>query len=122
MKRSIWLIATVAALFVLQAPLCAFACLDNVDTEPPAAAGHACHEESPDPSPAGAPEDCRCAITADALVFPQSVSSTTWVQAFMFPSVGCELATFHSAWEASVAYEIDLPPPDILLLKSTLII
>ena len=111
-----------AALFVLQAPLCALACLDTADAKPPAAAGHACHEESPDPSPADAPEDCGCAITADALVFQPSVSTTTWVQAFMFPSVGCELATFHSDWGTSVAYEIDLPPPDILLLKSTLII
>lgn len=124
-KRSIWLIATVAAVFVLQAPLCALACLDNADAEPPAAAGHACHEESSDPSPAGVPgshEDCGCEIAADAVVFQPSGFTTTLVQVFILPSIRCELATFHSAWEISVTYEIDLPPPDILLLKSTLII
>ena len=126
MKRRIWLIATVAALFGLQVPICALACLTSPTVESVAADNSElppCHRHSPDSSPADAPDSdtgC-CDFAFDAIVFDagsvlnsafhgESPRTLAWR---LTPSIGLTHAISTSA---------DLPPPDILLLTSTLII
>jgi hypothetical protein len=138
-RRSSGFIATLAVLFVLQAPLCALACLDGVnesdiafddpispaDPKPTSNAGHACHDESPASTPPGAPgshDDCGCEIGANALVSPSSDSTSMSLQIFVHASTRWVPTASSGSWEAAVARGLDLPPPDILLLKSTLII
>lgn len=127
MKRHIWLIATVAALFVLQAPFCAFACFESADTEPSTVAERSCHEERADSSPAGesnSHEDCGCDFDTQALVSqPIDSNTTTPVGIFVPPALRLELTSSSSRGQKPlVAQNADLPPPDILLLKSTLLI
>jgi hypothetical protein len=65
-RRSIWRIATVVALFALQLPLCALACLESQAAAQTAThqSEHPCHEEtpnSPPPEEAPSPHDgCDC--------------------------------------------------------------
>ena len=138
-KRSSGFIATLAVLFVLQAPLCAFACLDGVneidiafddpisqaDPKPTSNAGRACHDEGPASTPPGAPgshDDCGCEMGADALVSPSSDSTTLSLQIFVHASTRWDPTPSSGSWDAADARDLDLPPPDIPLLKSTLII
>jgi hypothetical protein len=126
--RRIWLIATVTALFGLQAPLCALACLESpVDSAPVASQHeeHPCHDESSDSSEPGAPahEGCGCEIAYDALI-PGQTDATSSISSFVFvvestPSEPLAAEPYLAHW---VPTATDLPPPDILLLKSTLII
>ncbi len=144
-KRSNWLITTVTALFVLHAPLCTLACLDganaidktdaaytadteqvsHADTKPSSTAGQSCHDEGPASSPPGVPgsqDDCGCENAANALVLQSSDSTTTSLQLFVPAAMRWERTASSASWDAAVAVDLDLPPPDILLLKSTLII
>ena len=125
-RRYIWLIATVAALFVLQAPLCALACSESAEANPSTLAEKSCHEEGSDSSPAGqsnSHEDCECNFAAGGLVSqPIASISPTSVEIGISPSPLPELTYSNPGQELLVAQNTDLPPPDILLLKSTLII
>ena len=125
MKRRIWLIATLAALFGLGAPFCALACLQSPAADSVVAGGamHPCHENDPDPSPPEAPgsdSDC-CEFAYDAIFFDAGTPS----------SITTPFATHRTAsWQPvssvllaqAVSVATSLPPPDILLLKSTLLI
>jgi hypothetical protein len=127
MKRHIWLIATVTALFVLQVPLCAFACFERAEAEPSAIAHSSCHEESSDSSPAGgsnSQEDCGCDFTTQALVSQPADSNTTAMSVEVVASRLLRIEQTDSSTNQAqqVEQNADLPPPDILLLKSTLII
>lgn len=126
MKRHLRLTAIVTALYVLQSPVCALACLQAVDAsaiQTAGTAGHGCHEEAP-PAPSEAPsanEDC--CDSPDEVVTSQSGS----LLAPTFHAVVSGTSSYapivaHDPRELSKLREIDLPPPDILLLKSTLII
>jgi hypothetical protein len=127
--KRVWLIATVTALFGLQAPLCALACLEgSVDSAPVASQQEErpCHEESSDSSEPGAPahEGCGCEIAYDALIRGQT-DATSNVSGFVVlvvkstPSEPLATELYRARW---VPTATDLPPPDILLLKSTRII
>jgi hypothetical protein len=141
-KRRNWLIAILAALFVLQAPLCVLACLTNAtQDESTAEALHAspppCHEQAPHTqaphtqAPTSAPDkpadthnDCGCedsftAVLASAdKTFTNVQTSQVIATKALEDPVG---AALRSTIDVRLS-EADLPPPDILLLKSTLLI
>ena len=146
-KRRNWLIAIFAALFVLQAPLCVLACLTNAtQDESTAEALHAspppCHEQAPHTqtphtqaphtqAPTSAPDkpadthnDCGCEDSFTAVLassdktFPNVQTSQVIATKALEDPVG---AVFRSTIDFRLS-EADLPPPDILLLKSTLLI
>jgi hypothetical protein len=126
MKRRIWLIATVAALFGLQVPLCALACLTSPSSESVAADNSGlppCHKHSPDSTPAEAPNsDTNCCNFA----FDAIVVDAGSILNIAFHAEFSRTQAWQLAPSTSLAYAVstsaDLPPPDILLLKSTLII
>ena len=121
-----WLVATMAALFLLQAPFCALACFGGSEADPSAVAENSCHEESSDSSPAGessSHEDCGCSFASEALVSqPIDANATTSYEIFVSPLRQSELTYSRTVQQLLVAQNADLPPPDILLLKSTFII
>ena len=136
-KRRNWLIAILAALFVLQAPLCVLACLTNAtQDESTAEALHAspppCHEQAPHTQtptpapnkPADTHNDCGCedsftAVLASAdKTFTNVQTSQVIATKALEDPVG---AVLRSTIDVRLS-EADLPPPDILLLKSTLLI
>jgi hypothetical protein len=129
MTRRVLLIATTAILFGLQAPLCALACIDSSADASPAsvadASEHPCHEESSDSPQPGAPshEDCGCELAYEA-VLPgaQDTGSTTPTWALAPPSMHSRVADIPRYVPLLVTKLTDLPPPDFLLLKSTLLI
>jgi hypothetical protein len=120
----------VTALFVLQAPLCALACFSPADgsrrAESSPRTAHSCHEGPSESSPAGesgSHEECGCQLELEALVSHAVDWDAASVADFVFsrrPVV--ELAASNRSRCLTVARRIDLPPPDILLIKSTLII
>jgi hypothetical protein len=126
-KRRTWLIATVTALFVLQVPLCALACFELAGTGPTAISEHPCHEGNPDSSPASesnSHDNCGCKLAPEAPVSQISESNTTTAPVGIFVSAKqlTELTNSARRHTPRVKQGADLPPPDILLLKSTLII
>lgn len=127
MKRRTWLIATMTALFALQVPLCALACFDMAETGPTATSERPCHEGNPDSSPASesnSHDDCGCKLAPEALVSQLSESNTTTASIGIFLSAKqlTELTNSARGHTPRVKQDTNLPPPDILLLKSTLII
>ncbi len=121
------LLATLAAFAVFQAPLCALACLDGSGSSaaestearevPP------CHE-APEPAEPAESHDDSCCSDAFAAALKQSEKSAAGV-ALATPPREHPLPPAPRAVERQVAVvplETDLPPPDILLLKSTLLI
>jgi hypothetical protein len=131
-KRPIWLIATGLALFGLQVPLCALACMQGSDAESVTAQQaelpcHAqnSHEQSRDASPSKAPcseEDCGCDFAYEALL-PIADGFSSHGSLVLVP-LGTPGQVFDSSVRraSAVPTSSDLPPPDILLLKSTLLI
>ena len=124
MKRHTWLIATVVALFGLQAPICALACLQGPTADlTEASSTPPCHERGPESPPSQAPDADRncCAFASGATVFDASVPVVIAPLA-----VTPRIALWRPASQAAVVHvdtmRASLPPPDILLLKSTLII
>ena len=130
-KRRNWLIATLAALFVLQTPLCALACLPNAAADEASAEAHhgsSCHEEAPSPRPSSEPRDahgdCGCgdSYTAVLASADQTFSNVQTSPVIATKELEVPLnAIFSRTIEVRLS-EADLPPPDILLLKSTLLI
>ena len=128
LRRSIWRIATVAALFALQGPWCDLACLagsgvslaTDHDSEP------SCHQEAPASPPAQAPaphEGCGCELAGPEVPLP--ASSTAWGSLSLAVMTTGGLASptpLPRVRVSSVPVAGDLPPPDILLLKSSLLI
>lgn len=141
-KRRFWLILTMAILFGIEAPLCAFACVEagapqlaTHDSEPVSEAtphldpthqrSAPCHGSKPDSAPADVPEshqDCGCDFTVEGLLSDSSSTATISVIGWTSPDglIDFIAADNREAWKAS--FESDIPPPDLLLLKSTLLI
>jgi hypothetical protein len=135
-KRPIWLIATVLVLFGLQVPLCALACSQGSDAasiaadqaEPPChkqSHKQSTHEQSGDSSPAEAPRsegECGCEIAYEAPL--PSADSVSNYGSVAFLLLGTPGQPPHSSVGRArgVPTSTDLPPPDILLLKSTFLI
>ena len=136
-KRRNWLIATLTAFFVLQAPLCAFACLLAGDSQATAEEHSevSCHDPAPAPSsdsssspappePIVPHDQCSCGDTLSAAV--PGVAETLW-NSLASAAIPSGTATDAIEVDASRIRPItpgrtDLPPPDILLLKSSFLI
>ncbi len=129
MKRRVWITASLAALFGLQGSLCALACLESASPElasqQPAAA-MPCHGTPADPIPTPALPDseagCSCdasvvALNEEAGAIPTNVWAGDLLQAAP-PVVALRAVSTSLQPEAAE----QLPAPDILLLKSTLLI
>ena len=127
LRPRIWLMATVAAIFALQAPLCALACLDSSVAAGAAAqeAEHPCHEQSRGSTPADTPtshEGSGCDLGCEALLVGSDTPSNLPTLAVVTPTASAEAFYSGLISAPAVPKEADLPPPDILLLKSTLLI
>ena len=136
-KRRNWLIATLAALFLLQAPLCVLACLTNAAADDSTAeALHAsqpsCHEQAPHTQtptpapdkPADSHNDCACEDSFTAVLASADKTFANVQTSQVIATKALEEpfgAVFLSTIDIRLS-EADLPPPDILLLKSTLLI
>jgi hypothetical protein len=122
------LIAAVVALFGLQAPLCALACLELPAASPIAAHGAEppCHEQSSEPSRSDAPAhaDCGCERAQDALLTGGGFEASSGAAPFgPVASRAClRLPDAARLVALPVPKATDLPPPDILLLESKLLI
>jgi hypothetical protein len=126
-KRSIWLIATVVTLFGLQVPLCVLACMQGSDAESIAAhpAEPPCHEQSSDSSPSEAPstqQECGCEYAYEALLPSVDSIANHGSSLFLLQGTPGQPLDSRVRWACGGPTSTDLPPPDILLLKSTLLI
>jgi len=127
MKRHNWLIAMVTALFVLQAPLCALACSESA-ADP--TVDVSCHEEGTRSSPAGESNshaDCGCDVSAkgsdNVLISEQIESQTIAPVGFNVVSATRSSAIISNRrHDQRLAVLADLPPPNILLRKSVLLL
>jgi hypothetical protein len=125
-KRHVRLITLVTALFVTQVPFCALACFQPSEVSSSAVQESSCHEKSSNSSPAGesnSHDDCGCDFAIQALL-SQPIDSNTTTPVDFLVSGRQQLAPTDSSSSRApqVKQDTDLPPPDILLLKSTLII
>lgn len=130
-KRRNGLIATLAALFVLQVPLCALACLPNAASAEPTTEAHhdsaPCHEQAGASAPAepvDAHDDCGCGDSYTAVLgnVDQTFSNVQSSPVIQTKALDEPLDVVFSRTLRVRLSEADLPPPDILLLKSTLLI
>ena len=136
MKRRAWHMATATAtaFFMLYAPLCALACLtsadsvDSVNVSSATQSNPPCHAPAPSSSPAepaGTPETCDCEEPGGAALLSntQNTFSNAASVAVVGPHAPPSILAPPSARVSRGHPEAtDLPPPDILLLKSTLLI
>ena len=131
MKRRAWLILSLAAYFGLSTPLCTYVCLIEASgshSASPAQGSHGSHHFDDEPS--DAPHDDRpldhewdCDEFDQGLLAKGETPRPTPSFAWTVPAVSPHRAfpqvarlSFEKPEQAS------LPPPDILLLKSTLLI
>ena len=124
MRRRIWLIAIVTAFFVLHAPLCVLACVEGPSPEA-TATEHSCHDENSDSSPSEQPnshQSCGCEPVPEALASQTSNAEIGSLHLHVSPIHIGELNVARVRCEASIVQNTDLPPPDILHLKSPLIL
>ncbi|MFP6654277.1 MAG: hypothetical protein VCB25_01535 [Myxococcota bacterium] len=132
MKRRFWLSLTVTVLFGIGAPLCALACVDvTAGSEVVAQADRnsgspaPCHGSSSSQSPAEAPEshqDCGCDFSIDGLL-PDAASAAAFsVVGWTHSQPVAEIVVASKRAAMNRHFEPDMPVPDILLRKSTLLI
>jgi hypothetical protein len=124
-------VALTISVFMLQGPLCAFACISSgADPEAPAIAAEAappCHESAPSPSssePIDSNENCGCEESGSAfLAKAEDTASSLERVEFLSRAIVFEASVAGANSAASPRPgHLDLPPPDILLLKATLLI
>jgi len=127
-ERLAWLSPTLVALLGFLQPVCALACVaGDAPAATPVAeqAAHPCHESEPAPASDPAPashETCGC-DAAQKLVRPTlDASAGTTTAALAAPFVVSVAGPPAPMEVARIALQTDLPPPDLLLRKSTLLI
>ena len=121
MGRQAWLTVSALALFGLSGPLCALACLADTQVLAPAAQSSEmpCHEQGP-PEPGDSERDCDCvSASAPALL---AFEAPVRMGCLVVPLPSLRAAARTHAPEPSVPRAERIPPPDILLLKSTLLV
>lgn len=145
MKRSFWLIWTVTILFGIEAPLCAMACvgadglqivsvefpsdlanpgMDSTSRESPAPKPP-CHESGSDSSRPPTPDshqDCGCDFAVEVLLSDSPAEVSTSLVGWLASDVSAEFKLARGGVASMATFASHLPPPDILLLKSTLLI
>ena len=139
MKRWVWITASLAALFGLQGSLCAVACLAGPPSEAlshPPVAEMPCHgvagSQAPGPAPdpasdpaksgPGPDPSCGCEASIAALTEDGAAIATNLTAGIPSPRVSPVRVSQQLASEVHPNTAERLPPPDILLLNSTLIV
>lgn len=124
--RQTSLIAALTAFFVLHAPLCALACLPSLEAAPASAMAHMpdgdapCHGAPETPEPTGSHDDCACDEAGSAVFLNAEKPLSIDVVVAPLSNVSSIARHDHPRLSSGDApLETDLPPPDILLLKST---
>ena len=135
MTRRAWLSFSVVVLFGAQAPLCASACLEQAAIGDSTLAGELptperspCHESPPAPSGRGAPvsgeHECNCDRLQ--LVVPKAggpgAVPPTQAPAASGAGVSVRAPVFLPRGQSLPDHLRGLPPPDILQLKSSLLL
>ena len=134
MKRHALLTIAFAALFGVRAPLCALACLDAAPDAPialvaaPDAAQPPCHGEPP--APAGTPDPAEHACDCDRAQLVVSKGDAKQAnanepEASPTPTLAMASPRLPSAGSPApgiLRQAVRRPPPDILLLNSTLLL
>ncbi len=129
MKRNGWQIVVMMALFAIHTPICGLACFEGSSVGATSITEHACHEKTSDTSShersdSSTPEDgCGCQLTLHGFV-PQSTDTNASSSIDHASDTGNRIDRVRPerGTGLQVAVVSDLPPPDVLLLKSTLII
>ncbi len=130
MRRHAWLIVAFAALFGLRAPLCAYACLESGPPQELATAAEPehspCHGGSTDTPTAPESSDHECDCDRIQLIVQQGDAKKAF-ESYEIPMPPLAVASLSlpdvsqaptALWRRHDA----LPPPDILLLHSTLLL
>ena len=121
MTRHAWLTVSVIAVFGLPGPLCVLACLEDAQSAAPATlAGETpCHEQgSSGPNDLG--HDCDCATASAPALFAFDTPAQLTALVLRVPSH--RAVARMDRLEPFVPRAERIPPPDILLQKSTLIV
>ncbi|HEB88297.1 MAG TPA: hypothetical protein ENI85_01895 [Deltaproteobacteria bacterium] len=129
MRRNGWQIVVMMALFAIHTPICGLACFESPSVGPTSITEHACHEKtshssSHERSGSSNPEDgCGCQLTLHGFV-PQSAdtNASSSIDHAIDAGNRVDRVQLERGTGLQVAVISDLPPPDVLLLKSTLII
>jgi hypothetical protein len=129
MKRWVWITASLAALFGLQGALCALACLEGPAValaSHPAGAQMPCHggpsQPSPEPVQQESEPSCGCGASLVALSEAGEAIGGGLLAASLPARVVLVRMTAPVATNLHAPAPERLPPPDTLLLKSTLIV
>ena len=127
MSRFVWLTACLAVLFGLQGPLCAAACLAEAAPDAVASAPEPampCHEPESAPGPLSSePEEvCGCAGGLVAIAGADVAIDTRGEGATPLPAPVLAWRPNSLAERPAAAGAGRLPPPDILLQSSTLLL
>ena len=124
MKRWVWITASLAALFGLQGSLCAVACLAGPPSE--SIAELPCHgaagSQTPGPAESEPEPSCDCGASTVALTEDGAAIATILTAGIPSPRVSPVRVFQQLASEVRPNAAERLPPPDILLLNSTLIV
>jgi hypothetical protein len=139
-----------AILFGIEAPLCALACVDAGDpqratltyqtssqtspdttSESSSASGQghrpqaACHDTPSGSAPSNTPEshpDCGCDFVVEGLLSDSPIEAANFVMGLPSSSAFVDFLAAEDREASKSTFASDIPPPDILLLKSTLLI
>ena len=131
MKNRAWLILSLAAFFGLSTPLCTYACLTQASETHSTASTHGSHGSHPgDDERSKAPHDhlpfgeqCDCDELAQALLTKAETPKPALSFASIVSILPSRIAPPRIVKLSFAKHEQpSLPPPDILLLKSTLLI
>lgn len=116
--------AVLAVLLGLQAPLCALACLEQNGQQDSAQTGAVCHGPVADPetSESSSHETCGCDFAYQALVPASDAAISAVVVHFVALDIPLQTRDASMRRAAVALNAMSLPPPDILLLKATLLI
>ncbi|HIK86615.1 MAG TPA: hypothetical protein EYG08_16040 [Myxococcales bacterium] len=134
MKRRFWLILTVTILFGIEVPVCAIACLDAFDSSSEISSADSsheapnmpCHESESRSAPTDSGEshdDCGCDFSVAGLLSDSpalDVNSSHELGTFRTRLLSRLPIRYREV--AITEFENELPPRDLLLLKSTFLI
>jgi hypothetical protein len=132
MNRYAWIVLSLAALVGLRAPLCTFACTEAASATVATAEDHTGDDAPCHGGPSGVPEDspstdrhCDCDQLPVVLTAGDTTKAGVVLNAASVPAVAVatiEVPSLAGDRSSLRSHHRRLPPPDLLLLKSTLLI
>jgi hypothetical protein len=121
MQRRTWLAACLLALFGLQGPLCIAACIAGSSSSPEIAdqsSAMPCHQESEAPADRPVSHDCECYAASDVVV----ATAVAPIHYFVVIRTKAFLPIVAHRQVRTRIHRGAIPPTDILLLKTILIV